>query len=134
MKNIPKEFIRRCWILEPTFTISMDTASLKGSEYLISMALPQISGQGKRLHCKRDWFTRIIPNKKEKHWCINNKNPTDEFALTISPHPYNNVIRFQVSQEGVLNHKEIKLETDINPTYLLERSVSSLKRCKVIYQ
>lgn len=59
-----------------------------------------------------------------KQWCIDTKNPADQFTLTLSRHPYNGVMRFQVSKEGV-DKSEIVMDDALNPAYLMNRSDSA---------
>lgn len=132
-KHSPKEFYSSMLDFGTNFYDFYGYCIVKGGEYLISNGSTANKAVKANDYIVNGIGLRGLSLKEEgKHWCINTKNPTDEFALTISPHPYNNVIRFQVSQEGVLNHKEIKLETDINPTYLLERSEAQFEESKVI--
>jgi hypothetical protein len=97
----------------------------KGGEYLISNG-----STGNKAVKANDYIVKGIGIRelsvKEagKHWCVDTKNPADAFTLTLSPHPYNGVMRFQVAKEGV-DKSEIVMDDSINPTYLMSRSESA---------
>ncbi len=55
-------------------------------------------------------------NLEGKQYCINTTKPNDEFTITLSPEPYNRVMRFQGS-DGV-DHATLKFDDPKDPFYL----------------
>lgn len=98
----------------------------KGGEYLISNG-----STGNKAVKANDYIVKgvgirdLSVKEAGKHWCADTKNPADAFTLTLSPHPYNGVMRFQVTKEGV-NKNEIVMDDSINPTYMMSRSESAV--------
>lgn len=124
-KQSPKELYSSMLNFGTNFYDFYGYCVAKGGEYLISNATT-----GNKAVKVNDYIVKGIGMRdlsvKEagKHWCIDTKNPADAFTLTLSPHPYNGVMRFQVSKEGV-DKSEIVMDDGANPTYLMSRSESS---------
>lgn len=127
-KHSPKEFYSSMLDFGTNFYDFYGYCVAKGGEYLISNAATGNKAVKANEYIVKGIGLRGLPLKEEgKQWCINTKNPSDEFTITLSPHPYNNTMRFQVTQEGRVDRKDITFETDTNPTYLMQRSESQVE-------
>ena len=99
--------------------------TVKGGEYLISNG-----STGNKAVKANDYILKgvgirgLSVKEAGKQWCVETKNPADAFTLTVSPHPYNGVMRFQVSKDGV-DKSEIVMDDSVNPTYMMSRSESA---------
>jgi hypothetical protein len=127
-KHSPKEFYSSMLDFGTNFYDFYGYCVAKGGEYFISNTTTGNKAVKANDYIVKGVGLRGLSLKDEgKQWCINTKNPSNEFIITLSPHPYNSTMRFQVTQEGRVERKEIIFETDTNPTYLLQRSESQVE-------